>query len=504
MRNKTSGYNFLRNKSNSIVLISSIAIILIATVVSILLIRRYIVKQAEERIQGVLQEAEALHYYVQREMHPTMYQLKDEGRLPKDFYSPQMLSSSYIAREVFKQYNIIQEKNHRTHVEYRMASKNPRNKINKADSLEAALIDLFNKDSSITKYTGIVTLHGEKHLYYARPFLRVEKNCLKCHGEREDAPKSLSDYYKWDSGFNLTVGTIPAVEILRTPLNAEFNTLTLIGAIILLFAILFIFLIILYSRISLKNGIIIEQKNEIEVNLNKLKETQNKLVESEKMASLGTLTAGVAHEMNNPLNFINGAYLGFDNFFTNKAPSYKNDVSVLLKSLRIGIERASGIVQGLNRFSHDSKTFNDDCNVHVIIDNCLLVLRNKYKNKIKIEKVFEPNDIVLKGNEGELHQVFINILTNSIQSIEDEGVISITTQSSNNIVSITINDTGSGIAKENLAKIIEPFFTTKAPGEGVGLGLSISFNIIKEHNGEIEFESEINKGTTVKITLPII
>ena len=130
-----------------------------------------------------------------------------DDRDPGQFLVSVATSDNVYANEVFKQYNIIQEKNHRTHVEYRMASKNPRNKINKADSLEAALIDLFNKDSSITKYTGIVTLHGEKHLYYARPFLRVEKNCLKCHGEREDAPKSLSDYYKWDSGFNLTVIT---------------------------------------------------------------------------------------------------------------------------------------------------------------------------------------------------------------------------------------------------------------------------------------------------------
>ena len=503
MAYKISKYSLFNNRRNTLILVSCITIISIATIVSIFFTRQYIVKQAESRIQDVLQEAEALHYYVQREMHPIMYLLKEEGRMPKEFYSPEILSSSYITRRVFNQFNNIREMNKMPLIKYRMASINPRNKINKADSMESSLILLFNKDSTIKKFTGIVIQHGVKHLYYARPFLRLENNCLKCHGKKEDAPKALSDYYKWDSGFNLKAGEIPAIEIITTPLDAEFKTLSFIGSAILTISVLFIFLIILYSHLSLKNKIINEQKNEIEINLTKLKETQNKLVQSEKMASLGILTAGVAHEINNPLNFISGAYLGFEKFFSNKAPEYKNEVSVLLRGLQTGIKRASEVVQGLNHFSRDSKNYNEDCSLHTIIDNCLLILKNKSKERIEIEKHYWQNDIVIKGNEGKLHQVFINILTNSIHSIEKSGVISIETQKNKNIVSVVIKDSGYGIAKENLSKIIEPFFTTKAPGEGMGLGLSITYNIIKEHNGDIEFESEINNGTTVKLTFKL-
>jgi len=495
--------SFLKNRTNLLLLTFSIVVIAVVTSIGNILSRQYIVKQAESRIQDVLQEAEALHYYVQREMHPTMYLLKEEGRMPKEFYSPEILSSSYITRRVFSQYNSIRSLNQQPLVEYRLASGNPRNKVNLADSLEAGLIAMFNNDSTIKKYSGIVNLHGVKHLYYARPFLRVEKNCLKCHGKREDAPKELSSYYKWDSGFDLKVGEIPAIEIIRTPLVAEFKTISTIGAIILATAIIFVILIVLYSRLSLKNRIIGFQKNEIENNLNKLKEAQNKLVQSEKMASLGVLTAGVAHEINNPLNFINGAYLGLNSFFTKKVPQYKEEVSVLLNGLQTGVERASEIVKGLNHFSRDSKSYNEECSLHKIIDNCLLMLKNKYRYSILIDKQYEQNEIKLIGNEGKLHQVFINILSNSIQAIEKNGVISITTTKNKNNISITIKDNGCGIKHENISKILDPFFTTKAPGEGTGLGLSIAYNIINEHHGDIEFESELNKGTTVKITLPI-
>jgi signal transduction histidine kinase len=130
------------------------------------------------------------------------------------------------------------------------------------------------------------------------------------------------------------------------------------------------------------------------------------------------------------------------------------------------------------------------------------MLNYQLKERIEVYKNFSDEEIKIAGNVGKLHQVFINILYNSIQAIDKKGVISIKTnkQEQNSIIEIT--DSGCGISKHNLTKITDPFYTTKDPGKGTGLGLSIAYSIIQDHKGNIEFQSELNEGMTVKITLP--
>lgn len=245
------------------------------------------------------------------------------------------------------------------------------------------------------------------------------------------------------------------------------------------------------------------QSTELQKALSDLKKAQERLVQSEKMASLGTLSSGVAHEINNPLNFIKGGFLGLQDYFENNHTSDKN-VQYFLKAIDEGVNRAATIVHSLNRLSRPDDTPKELCSIHKIIDNCLMVLSNKIKNRIDVEKkYFNGNDSVL-ANDSKLHQAFLNIMTNSVQAIENKGLIKINTEIKSKNLYIYISDNGTGINEVNLAKITEPFFTTKAPGEGTGLGLSMAYNIIKEHGGSIFFASELNKGTTVTIELPII
>ena len=234
-----------------------------------------------------------------------------------------------------------------------------------------------------------------------------------------------------------------------------------------------------------------------------LKTTQEQLIQNEKMASIGTLTAGVAHEINNPLNFIMGAYIGLDNYFKEKGSEDVNKTDILLKSIKEGIDRASKIVNGLNQFSRKSDTLKENCDIHLILENCLVMLHNKIKNKITVKKDFTKDVTVIKGNVGKLHQVFINILTNAFQAIKDSGEISILTKKYNGKIIVEITDNGCGIKKEHIKHVVDPFFTTKSPGEGTGLGLSIAYSIIKEHKGEIKITSELDKGTTVTIEIPV-
>jgi C4-dicarboxylate-specific signal transduction histidine kinase len=248
---------------------------------------------------------------------------------------------------------------------------------------------------------------------------------------------------------------------------------------------------------------IIENQNiELSATLDNLKETQSKLIQSEKMASLGVLSAGVAHEINNPLNFIMGGYVGLEKHFRNCEKPLENNLQIYLDSIKEGVERASGIVKALNQFSRGTESFEETCNLHTIIDNSLTILTNQYKNRVEILKDYSADITTIKGNVSKLHQVFLNIIINSVQAIEEKGTIKISTTLKNGLINIEIADTGCGINKEIIERITDPFFTTKDPDKGTGLGLSIAYSIIKDHKGSLDFTSELGNGTTVIIKLP--
>lgn len=253
-----------------------------------------------------------------------------------------------------------------------------------------------------------------------------------------------------------------------------------------------------------EKGIIINSKNkELEDTLKHLKEVQQQLIQTEKMASLGILTAGVAHEVNNPLNYLMGAYIAFERYFQDHGSKDENKTDILLNSMKVGIERISNIVKGLNQFSRNSESIEESCDVHAIIDNCLTMLHNKLKNKVELTKKYANDTIIINGNVGRLHQVFLNVISNALQAIPEKGNIVIHSEISGRNAIIEIIDSGMGIVEKHLQRITDPFFTTKAPGEGTGLGLSITHTIVKEHQGELKIESEVNKGTKVTFFFPL-
>jgi signal transduction histidine kinase len=265
-----------------------------------------------------------------------------------------------------------------------------------------------------------------------------------------------------------------------------------------------------------------------------LRLAQDKLVQTEKMASLGLLVAGIAHEINNPLNFINTGVIGLKDNFTEilellnsyrelnkenfqekmgqiqeaeKKMDYEEVVCLshrLLNNIDMGVSRMVNIVNGLRTFARSDEKDLSVFNIHHYIDSTLLILHNKYKNRIKIEKNY--GDIPeIEGYSGKISQVFMNILSNAIDAIERNGTITITSllDTQEDKIKISIKDSGMGIPESDLKKIFEPFYSTKITGEGMGLGLSITFSIIKEHKGDIDVKSSINEGTEFILTLPI-
>jgi PAS domain S-box-containing protein len=246
-----------------------------------------------------------------------------------------------------------------------------------------------------------------------------------------------------------------------------------------------------------------ESNEQLKTTLDSLQKTQDQLVQSEKMASLGILSAGVGHEINNPLNFIKGGVNALAGHLNLQNEQVVEEVKPFIDIINEGVNRATAIVKGLSHFSRQSGKQDEVCDLHEILDNCLLILTSKLKHKATLEKDYGTALPTLIGNEGQLHQAILNILSNAEQAIRQNGIIRIKTAVENNQLSLTISDNGHGIATEHLARISDPFFTTKAPGEGTGLGLSITYKIIAEHNGKIFVKSELNRGTEFVLLFPI-
>ncbi len=255
-----------------------------------------------------------------------------------------------------------------------------------------------------------------------------------------------------------------------------------------------------------KNIIIEKQNEELKITLHTLGEAQEQLLQSDKMASLGFLTAGIAHEINNPLNFILNSKEVLQEYFDKYGSHDDETTSLILQGLEEGAMRVANIVKGLNQYSRNNEMLNENCDIHAILENSLLILHNKIKYNIAIVKDYCNTYSIIKGNVGKIHQVFVNIINNSVDAIAEKdgtGEIIISTRNDGEYVFIEVTDNGCGIEKDVLSSITDPFFTTKPPGEGTGLGLSISSSIIKEHQGELIFESIVGEKTVAKIKFPV-
>ena len=249
-----------------------------------------------------------------------------------------------------------------------------------------------------------------------------------------------------------------------------------------------------------------KQKVALEKTIVKLNRTQEKLIQSEKMASLGTIVAGVAHEINNPLNYIQSSVYGLESLISqNKLHEPSKNLEMILHAIKEGVKRTSEIVKALNKFSKNKPLLSQKIDIHDVIDKCIQQLCTKLGKKCVVEKDYCSDQFTFKGNVDSIHQAILNLLNNAIQAIENKGTVSISTSllKEKNILQIKINDSGIGIPKDDLLKIFDPFFTTKDVGKGRGLGLSISYSAIKEHNGDIFVESELGKGSTFTIQLPV-
>ena len=266
-----------------------------------------------------------------------------------------------------------------------------------------------------------------------------------------------------------------------------------------------------------------------------LEDAQAMVLHAEKMSSLGQLTAGIAHEINNPVNFVsNGINTLKENFeqinvfienyrkvceqetFEDVKKYYKilrsddreyngiiGSFEESLEDVEYGTTRITEIVNGLRVFSRQDEAEVKEAHIHDVIDNALLILKPKYKKKAKVLKEYDHSMQTIKCLPGQLNQALVNLIGNAADAIAFKGTITIQTVNlPDENIEIHIKDDGKGMPEDVVKKIFDPFFTTKAVGKGTGLGLSITYGIIEKHGGVIKVESEEGKGTTFTVVMP--
>jgi signal transduction histidine kinase len=266
----------------------------------------------------------------------------------------------------------------------------------------------------------------------------------------------------------------------------------------------------------------------------KLEEAQSQLLQSEKMASIGQLAAGVAHEINNPVGYIAsnlGSLRGYleellgilalhEDGLAQMSPDsplrrkidqarrrvdvdfLRSDVQALVSESLEGVSRVKKIVQDLKEFAHVDRTEWQEADLHQALDSTLNIVWNELKYKAEVVKEYGALPLV-ECIPCQINQVFMNLLVNAAQAIESRGVITLRSSREGECVWVEVADTGKGMPPDVQRRIFEPFFTTKPVGKGTGLGLSLAYGIIKKHDGEITVTSTVGKGTSFRVTLPL-
>jgi two-component system, sensor histidine kinase PhcS len=250
------------------------------------------------------------------------------------------------------------------------------------------------------------------------------------------------------------------------------------------------------------------QNQVLEDTLKQLKETELQLLQTEKIVSLGRLSAGIIHEINNPLNFATTGLYVLRNQGQHLAREKPEEFTEVLHDVEEGLQRVKNIVSDLRSFTHPDSEHRDEVRVGEVITASLRFLSNEWKDKVQIDQAVPP-DLICRANKNKLTQVFVNLIQNSLDALKhkpagpEPPVIRITGRQEDGKVFISVRDNGEGIDPENLGRIFDPFFTTRDVGQGMGMGLSICYRIVQELRGTISVQSERGKFCEFTVEIPV-
>lgn len=506
----------------------------IMSVVLFYYLRSQVVKDAEDKTAIIMAHVKATGDYVRETLRPAIFNALHRLNA-RDEFIIEAMSTTHVSMQVMSRFN----KDQKDYV-FKRLSDNPMNKKNTADLFHLEMLSYFRSNPKEKAWKGIVSLDGGQYLYRLNPVV-MDTPCLQCHGKPADAPVQLVRIYGSSSGFNWQVGEVVGVNSVSVPLDAAFAQAKksafdafLFGfiSLSLLFVALFIafrqivtkpvdnlakiFRGIAEGRESLGRAIPIDRRDEIgdltesfntlachlleaQEKLKRAAEIEKQMIETEKLAVIGQLSAGVAHEINNPLG---GMQLCFNNLLNTKMDESDRDEHI--KVINAGFKRIQNIVKQLLDFSKNTPLIVEKTSINRLIDNVLILSEYTISKKgIKIKKDLNEDIPEMLIDANKLEQVFLNLLINAAQAMDEKGILSIKTYKDDKFCYIAVSDTGKGIPDDILPRIFTPFFTTKPVGEGTGLGLTVSKAIVEQHKGELTVETS-QAGSTFTIKLPIL